>query len=86
MQVGLAVARGVSVGVGVVLVLVGEGVAVGEVGEPFPITMFCSAKPGAGVGVAPLLPPPQLGKIAANTNNTTGATTINLSHRVNIKP
>ena len=88
----VAAGRGVTVGVIVfvglgVLVPVATGVKVGEGGAPVEIVIASSAKPGLGVDVVPLLLlPPQLSRIAPNTNNTTGATTSNLSHRDNIKP
>jgi hypothetical protein len=86
MLVGLADGRGVSVGVTVFLG-VGNTVGVGEGGAPLEIVMDSSAKPGVGVGRVPPPPPlPQLSKITPKTNNTTGATTSNLSHRDNIKP
>jgi hypothetical protein len=48
--------------------------------------MESSEKPGLEVAVDdPPPPPPQLSIIAPKTNNTTGATTRNLSHRENIK-
>jgi hypothetical protein len=93
-QVGTAEGSGVNVGVilevGVgfgVLEPVGDGVNDGVVGGPLAIVMAWSEKPTPGVEVVPLLlPPPQLSRIAPNTNNTTGATTSHLSHRDNIKP
>jgi hypothetical protein len=99
MVVLVAAGRGVSVGV-IVFVKVGfgvrlgvpvpvnvaVGVKVGEGGAPVEIVIACSEKPGALVGVGPpLLPPPQLRRIAPKTKNTTGVTTSHLSHRDNIK-
>jgi len=87
----VAAGRGVKVGVAVfvglgVFVGGGVGVKVGEGGAPVEIVMESSEKPGVAVAVlVPLLPPPQLSRIAPKTNNTTGATTSNLSHRDNIK-
>ena len=99
MVVLVAAGRGVSVGVIVLVkvgfgvrlgvpdpVGVGDGVKVGAGGEPVEIVIACSEKPGALVGVGPpLLPPPQLRRIAPKTKNTTGVTTSHLSHRDNIK-
>jgi hypothetical protein len=74
--------RGVRVGVDLGVF---EGVIVGEGGRPFESTTCSSAKPGAGVGVALLLPlPPQLSINAPVTNNRKGARTSHLSHRDNI--
>jgi hypothetical protein len=65
---------------------VAVAVKVGVDGGPFLSVIACSEKPGALVAVAvPLLPPPQLRRIAPKTNNTTGVTTSHLSHRDNIK-
>jgi hypothetical protein len=97
--VNVGVVLGVLVGVGVFVRLgepdgeavgvpVAVGVKLGVGGAPFAMVIAVSEKPGDGdgVGVALLLPPPQLRRIAPKTNNTTGATTSHLSHRDNIKP
>ena len=82
-QVVVAAGRGVNVGV---VLGVGVGGKVAVAGGPCAIVMALSVKPGPEVAVgAPLLPPPQLRRIAPNTNNTTGVTTSHLSHRDNIK-
>ena len=75
-------ARGVTVGVGVFFLGVELGVAVGEVGGPSAIVIWISENPAAGGGAVTveLLPPPQLSRIAPNTNSTTGETTSHLSH------
>jgi hypothetical protein len=92
MVVLVAAGRGVNVGVGALGVFVGvfddvgDGVNVGEGGAPLAIVISSSEKPGALVAVGvPLLPPPQLRRIAPKTNNTTGVTTSHLIHRENIK-
>ena len=87
-QVVVAAGRGVNVGVRVgvgdfLLVEVGENV--GEDGGPSAIVMEASEKPGLGFAVDDPPPPPQLSITAPKTNNKTGATTRNLSHRENIK-
>ena len=80
-KVGFGVCLGVAVPVNVAV-----GVKVGEGGAPVEIVIACSEKPGTLVGAAPpLLPPPQLRRIAPKTKNTTGVTTSHLSHRDNIK-
>ena len=84
----VAAGRGVNVGVALgVFVGDAEEVKVGVAGGPFAIVMEVSEKPGLGVAVdVPLLPPPQLSRIAPKTNNPTGVTTSHLSHLDNIKP
>ena len=81
---GRGVTVGVTVGLGVLLeVEVAENV--GEGGAPSAIVMEASEKPGLGFAVDDPPPPPQLSITAPKTNNKTGATTRNLSHRENIK-
>jgi hypothetical protein len=89
-QVVLAAGRGVNVAVTVglgVLLDVGVGMNVGVGSGPSAIVIEVSLNPGLGVAVGPppLLPPPQLSKIAPKTRSRTGATTSHLSHRDNIK-
>jgi len=92
MFVLVAAAPGVNVGVAVALgvlpdVGLGVGVAdaVGEGGTS--IVRAARPKPGVlvAVGLAVLLPPVQLNRIAPKTNPKTGVTTSHLSHRNNMK-
>jgi hypothetical protein len=89
-ELGVTVGAIVFVGFGVFLGVpdaVDVGVKEGVAGAPFWICIAASEKPGALVAVGvPLLPPPQLRRIAPKTKNTTGVTTSHLSHRDNIKP
>jgi hypothetical protein len=69
--------------------IVKVGPIVGVGGGPFSIVKARIENPVVGDAVAVELPPPpeQLKKLAAKTNNTTGATTSHLSHRdINIEP
>ena len=79
---------GLAVGVFVGLI-VNVGPIVGVGAGPFWIVKARIENPEVGDAVAVELPPPpeQLKKLAAKTNNTTGATTSHLSHRdINIEP
>ena len=86
--VALKLPLGLAVRVGVGLT-VNVGPIVGVGAGPFWIVKARIENPEVGDAVAVELPPPpeQLKKLAAKTNNTTGATTSHLSHRdINIEP
>ena len=88
----VAAAPGVNVGVAVALGVlpdVGLGVGVADAVAEGATSIVIAARPKPGVlvavGLAVVLPPVQLNRIAPETNPKTGVTTSHLSHRNNMK-